>query len=161
MINGTAVEGLLNAMEKLQDAYQDLLKARLAVPKAKAARDHKMWIDDMYPAPDGWTAFVSVNGALSFIRQTILEGDTISMISLDHNAGDYKNYGGDYINLLTEIEGEINSKKDFGGSSIMEKFVNNTTFHIHSLNPDRKQDMENIINRNGWKLTSSIKEIEV
>lgn len=160
MINGTAAEELLNAMEKLQDAYQDLLKARLAAPKTKAARDYKMWVDDLYPAPDGWTAFISVNGALNFIRQTILEGDTISMISLDHNAGEYRNYGGDYINLLNEIENEINVRKDFGGS-IMEKFVNNTTFHVHSLNPGSKQDMERVINRNGWNLVSSIKEIEV
>ena len=47
MINGTAVGRLLDAMEKLQDAYQDMLNAmELAAPKVKIAHDYKLWIDD-------------------------------------------------------------------------------------------------------------------
>ena len=41
MINGTAVEKLLDAMEKLQDAYRDMLNAELAAPKVKIADDDK------------------------------------------------------------------------------------------------------------------------
>ena len=42
MINGTAVEKLLDAMEKLQDAYQDMLNAAmLADSKVKIAQDDK------------------------------------------------------------------------------------------------------------------------
>lgn len=33
----------------------------------------------------------------------------------------------------------------------MEEFIKNTTFHIHSQNPVGRQNMERIINRNGWK----------
>ena len=41
MINGTAVQKLLDAMEKLQDAYRDMLNAELAAPKVKIAHDDK------------------------------------------------------------------------------------------------------------------------
>ena len=42
MINGTAVQKLLDAMEKLQDAYRDMLNAAvLATPKVKIADDDK------------------------------------------------------------------------------------------------------------------------
>lgn len=151
MINGTAVENLLDAMEELQSAYRFLLNAvGLAAPETEIAHDYKLWIDDVRPAPNGWIAFATVNGTLDFIHQAILNGDVISMISLDHDAGIYQDCGGDYINLLNAIENEINTKKDFGGSK-MEEFVKNITFHIHSQNPVGRQNMERIINRNGWK----------
>ena len=42
MINGTAVEKLLDAMEKLQNAYRDMLNAAiLAASKVKIADDDK------------------------------------------------------------------------------------------------------------------------
>ena len=41
MINGTAVEKLLDAMEKLQDAYRDMLNAALVASKVKIAHDDK------------------------------------------------------------------------------------------------------------------------
>ena len=42
MINGTAVEKLLDAMEKLQDAYRDMLNAAmLSDSKVKIADDDK------------------------------------------------------------------------------------------------------------------------
>ena len=42
MINGTAVEKLLDAMKKLQDAYRDMLNAAiLAASKVKIADDDK------------------------------------------------------------------------------------------------------------------------
>ena len=42
MINGTAVEKLLDAMEKLEDAYRDMLNAAmLADSKVKIADDDK------------------------------------------------------------------------------------------------------------------------
>ena len=44
MINGTAVQKLLDAMEKLQDAYRDMLNAaELATPKVKIADDDKYY----------------------------------------------------------------------------------------------------------------------
>lgn len=44
MINGTAVEKLLDAMEKLQDAYRDMLNAAvLADSKVKIADDDKYY----------------------------------------------------------------------------------------------------------------------
>ena len=41
MINGTAVGKLLDAMEKLQDAYRDMLNAELAASKVNIAHDDK------------------------------------------------------------------------------------------------------------------------
>ena len=44
MINGTAVEKLLDAMEKLQDAYRDMLNAAMsAASKVKIADDDKKY----------------------------------------------------------------------------------------------------------------------
>lgn len=44
MINGTAVGKLLDAMEKLQDAYRDMLNAAiLAASKVKIADDDKYY----------------------------------------------------------------------------------------------------------------------
>lgn len=105
MINGTAVGRLLDAIEKLQNAYQDMLNAAgLTAPKVKIAHEYKLWIDDVRPEPNGWIAFATVNGTLDFIHQAILDGDIISMISLDHDAGIYQDCGGDYINLLNAIK---------------------------------------------------------
>lgn len=41
MINGTAVQKLLDAMEKLQDAYRDMLNAELAALKMKDDKNYQ------------------------------------------------------------------------------------------------------------------------
>lgn len=123
----------------------------------------KLWIDDVRPAPQGYDWIKSVNEAKKFIigseecvqrcmdrgRKCFLERDykgrdrcynaanqvDISIIDIDHDAGDYAFDGGDYIKLLDWLE-ETNR---------------NYTIHIHSMNPVGVANMRAIIKRNGWK----------
>lgn len=49
-----------------------------------------MWLDDVRPAPTGWTHVRSVNEAVDLLRSAeVIEA------SLDHDLGDYAHDGGD------------------------------------------------------------------
>lgn len=60
----------------------------------------------------------------------------IEEISLDHDAGDYVAYGGDYIKILDKME---------------EKGINNISIHLHTANPVGRENMRRIIKKNEWK----------
>lgn len=112
----------------------------------------KLWIDDVRPAPEGYIWCRSVYEAIDCIiaRETrigILEYDdvlsdkrkeelSIQLIDLDHDAGDYARFGGDYINLLDWLE----------------KTGKNYPIRIHTQNPVGRENMERIIRKNGWRL---------
>ena len=110
----------------------------------------KIWLDDIRPAPKGYTWCHSVNEAkflivefMSFFTEAIYqieEAETLpnlEIINLDHDLGEYAIDGGDAVKLLDWIE-----KNGW-------KF----TFHIHSMNPVGVENMRRIIQRNGWKET--------
>ena len=58
----------------------------------------------------------------------------ITLIDIDHDAGDFAYDGGDYINLLNWLE----------------ETGRNYPIRIHSMNPVGVQNMRRIIKRNGW-----------
>jgi hypothetical protein len=60
---------------------------------------------------------------------------TIELIDIDHDAGEYAKYGGDYIRLLDWLE----------------ETGRNYPIRIHSMNPVGVENMRRIIQRNGWK----------
>lgn len=92
-----------------------------------------LWIDDVRPAPDGYKWCKSVNEAVDLIEA--VEGHfCISIIDIDHDAGDFAHDGGDYIKLLDWLE-ETNR---------------NIPIRIHSMNPVGVENMRRIIQRNGW-----------
>ena len=96
----------------------------------------KLWIDDVRPAPDNdylWA--VSVNHAIEIIKASERFSQTIELIDIDHDAGDYANDGGDYIKLLDWLE----------------ETGRNYPIRIHSMNPVGRENMRAIIRRNGWK----------
>lgn len=95
----------------------------------------KIWVDDVRPAPEGYIWRKSVNDAKELIAFSRAFDVTISVIDIDHDAGDYASDGGDYIKLLDWLEEE--------GISI--------PIHIHSMNPVGVQNMRAIIQANGWK----------
>ena len=123
----------------------------------------KLWIDDVRPAPDGYTWIKSVNEAESFIKKCeeisnshyhlaikcfnkgnevdffkhtgIGAESAIELIDTDHDAGDYAYDGGDYIKLLDWLE----------------ETGRNYPIRIHSMNPVGTANMRTIIERNGWK----------
>ena len=100
----------------------------------------KLWIDDIRPAPKGYIWCHSVYRAIKEIEifeQNISYDDLekIELIDIDHDAGDYARYGGDYIKLLDWLE-------ETGRSY---------PIRIHSQNPVGVANMRAIIQKNNWK----------
>ena len=104
----------------------------------------KLWIDDIRPAPEGYIWIKAVNYAIRFIEGCEWDEcqsgkidfqNQISLIDIDHDAGDYAQYGGDYIKLLDWLE-------ETGRSY---------TIRIHSQNPVGVANMRAIIQKNSWK----------
>lgn len=102
----------------------------------------KLWIDDLRPAPAGYTWVKTVNDAKWYIEsaedvEEIFPADTpvIKLIDIDHDAGDFASNGGDYIKLLDWLE----------------ETGRNYPIRLHSMNPVGVQNMRTIINKNGWK----------
>ena len=107
----------------------------------------KLWIDDVRPAPDGYKWCNSVNETKEYIlnmerlfayhfrRGELKEEYLITLIDIDHDAGDYAKDGGDYINLLNWFE----------------ETGRNYPIHMYSAVSCGIANMRRIINRNGWK----------
>lgn len=91
----------------------------------------KLWIDDVRPAPNMYVWLKSVDEAkecIEFLEEQLekvsaelrrYSGNNIEIIDIDHDAGDYAFYGGDYIKLLDWLE----------------ETGRNYPIHIHSMNP--------------------------
>ena len=98
----------------------------------------KIWIDDIRPAPDGYVWVITVNYARQIITYINNNEDwmdeTIELIDIDHDAGEYRNQGGDYIKLLDWLE----------------ETGRNYPIRIHSMNPVGVENMRRVIQRNGW-----------
>lgn len=101
----------------------------------------KLWIDDVRRPPDNtyyWAR--SVKDAIHTIERgedslaMPYKGFYIELIDIDHDAGDYVKYGGDYIKVLDWLE-------ETGRSY---------PIRIHSMNPVGRENMRAIIQRNGW-----------
>ena len=94
----------------------------------------RLWIDDVRPAPYGYVPLHSVDEAVEFIIWCECTKQSIELIDIDHDAGDYASDGGDYIKLLDWLE----------------ETGRNYPIHIHSMNPVGVANMRHIIKRNGW-----------
>mgnify|MGYP003434968298 FL=1 len=108
----------------------------------------KLWVDDVRPAPPGYVWCHSVYRAIKEIEvfeQSLFDDyyidnipfdklEKIEVIDMDHDAGDYWQYGGDYIKLLDWLE----------------ETGRNYPIHIHSMNPVGVANMRAIIQKNGW-----------
>lgn len=98
----------------------------------------KLWIDDERkpPSPElsEWWPVKSVVAAIHDIKFKESMGTPFELIDIDHDAGYYANFGGDYINVLKWLE-------ETGRSY---------PIHIHSMNVVGVQNMRAIIERNGW-----------
>ena len=95
----------------------------------------KLWLDDVRPAPEGYLWAHSVWRAIKEIDLADIRGEAIELIDIDHDAGDYWQYGGDYIRLLDWLE----------------ETGRNYPIRIHSQNVVGVMNMRRIIERNGWK----------
>ena len=96
----------------------------------------KIWVDDVRPAPEGYVWLKSVNEVKKYLADPhILCHYEISLIDLDHDAGDYAKDGGDYIRILDYLE-----MVGYSGD-----------LRLHSMNAVGVQNMRNIIQKNGWR----------
>ena len=77
----------------------------------------KLWVDDVRPTPEGYTGFMTTNAALRFIYLNYMD---IEEISLDHDCGWNINEGGDYINILIEME-RLSRVKKFDFSQLWKE----------------------------------------
>ena len=107
----------------------------------------KLWIDDVRPAPDKYIWVKSVDEAkecskvleerLAMITEELrpFSNNRIEIIDIDHDAGDYARFGGDYIKLLNWLE----------------ETGRNYPIHIHSMNPVGAENMRRIIRKHNWE----------
>lgn len=95
----------------------------------------KLWVDDVRTAPnDNYFWVVSVEQAIDIIKVSERFNQPIELIDIDHDAGNYAQYGGDYIKLLDWLE----------------ETGRNYPIRIHSMNPVGVENMRRIIQKNGW-----------
>ena len=98
-----------------------------------------LWIDDVRQPPNDtyWAWLSTTDEVIKFFKTEINSGiEIFDVVSLDHDAGDFAANGGDYIKILNWLE-EYYPKCPH-------------VFHIHSMNPVGKENMESIIYRNEW-----------
>ena len=91
----------------------------------------KIWLDDVRPAPEGYTLAKSVNETINLILKAENDGVRIAVIDCDHDLRDYANDGGDGIKLLDWL-------------------VERGTFYpiaLHTANPVGRDNMMRLINR--------------
>ena len=97
----------------------------------------KLWIDDVRPAPDE-TEYLWIRTIYQAVDSIVLreeEGHPFELIDIDHDAGWFAKFGGDYIRLLDWLE----------------ETGRNYPIRIHSMNPVGVERMRAIIQRNGWR----------
>ena len=102
---------------------------------------YKIWVDDLRPAPKGYIHFMTVKDTIDFLSQIDLS--LVEVLDIDHDAGDYFSYGGDYIKILDWLEEK--------GYSI--------PISIHSGNAVGIRNMMRIIEKNGWTYVPQEDEI--
>lgn len=127
-----AVSQNLNPNSLLADSQQICESAR---------KSYKIWVDDIRPAPEGYVHIKSVDSFIEFVEQTGV--DSIEVVDLDHDAGEYQKDGGDYIKILDWLE--------FSGAEGLK-------VRIHSANPVGRANMQRIIKKNGWTEVFNILE---
>jgi hypothetical protein len=101
----------------------------------------KIWIDDVRPAPPGYTWAKTVNEAKIYFTQ-MHKGDghfNVAVIDIDHDAGSEARFGGDYIEFLNWLE---ERSYEYGWEI--------PPIHIHSQNAVGIKNMRAIIKHNHW-----------
>lgn len=107
--------------------------------KDKQLPQIKLWIDDVRPAPnDDYVHICTTTDAIAYL---VTHRKEICEVNLDHDAGDYAKHGGDYIEILRQLE---------RWHKIYDKDYSHITFKFHSMNPVGVANMKAICDANGW-----------
>ena len=116
----------------------------------------KIWIDATRPAPDGYIRARSVYTAKNFIvglevcaglemhAKTAPEL-AITLIDIDHDAGDYASDGGDYTKLLDWLK----------------ETSRNYPIHIHATNPLEIEKLREAIAKNGLQEKDPCRSVRI
>lgn len=91
----------------------------------------KIWVDDIRPVPKGYEGTKSVNETIALIEEIETEGGEVELLDLDHDLGDYAQYGGDAIKILDYL-------------------AERETYYpiaIHTANPVGRANMERMLER--------------
>lgn len=110
----------------------------------------KIWVDDERERPEDydWWLKTTISVIATIEDEFCWHPNQEIVLSLDHNCGDYKEYGGDYIKVLDYLDERCNAHP----YSKFTRFIkNNISFHLHTANPVGKANMRRIIQKNGWK----------
>ena len=105
----------------------------------------KIWVDDIRLPPSGYVWCKTTNEAKTVIAYMMKRLDLecvdnvpiIEVLDLDHDAGEYAQYGGDYIEILNWLE-----KQCWG------RYI---PIRLHTINPIGRENMRAIIQKNGWR----------
>jgi len=97
-----------------------------------------LWVDDLRKPPsDKYIWVQSTFQAIGSITDCRKHRPTEQIvIDLDHDSGDFYQYGGDYIKILDWME---------------EQGIDDIAIHLHTMNPVGRENMRRIIQHNGWK----------
>lgn len=94
-------------------------------------RKVKIWVDDLRPVPDGYEGTKSVDETIALIEEIEAEGGEIELLDLDHDLGDFAQFGGDAIKILDYL-------------------AERETYYpiaIHTANPVGRANMERMVER--------------
>lgn len=101
----------------------------------------KIWVDDERPMPEGYDARArSVCEAILAIALFPGKYDEELFLDLDHDAGEFRRFGGDFITILEFLE-------------YMDKTVGaegKIKVHFHSANPVGVKNMRAIVENCPW-----------
>lgn len=91
----------------------------------------KIGVDDLRPVPQGYEGTKSVEETIALIEEIEESGGEVELLDLDHDLGDYAQFGGDAIKILDYL-------------------AERETFYpiaIHTANPVGRANMERMIDR--------------
>lgn len=118
----------------------------------------KIWIDDERPRPEGYTWHCKTTfDAIYRFGQAYLNTDWAGgtpeiLLDLDHDAGTFARWGGDYIEILKWLESWMNDPTEQDGLEGMyaagEPAV--VKVHFHSANPVGVKNMRVIVENCKW-----------
>lgn len=101
----------------------------------------KIWVDDMrMPPSEEWLHMYTTEGTIRLLERLRELEVIVEVMSLDHDAGDYAEYGGDYIKILDWMEAS-------GYSCPM---------HFHTANVVGRQNMMRICEHNAWPVFNKV-----